>query len=359
MALKTTLFRLSELTETPCITISLNTHRTHPDNRQDKVLLKNLCAEAEERLLAEFGKNKAGNLAEKIRQIPEEIDVNYNLDSLHIFISDNLTEIVRLPWPTASDIVHIADRFAVKPIIKALNRNEEYYILALSQSGGFLYEALGDGVEAEVTTDGFPFPENEHSVENNKVKSDGKRVDNMLKEYLNKVDKALLKLHHDTNLPVVVVSTPENYTALLEVADKPSMYAGNANKDYQNTKPHQLAEQAWQVVRTLQKQKKDEALNEMKESVPTGKVITDLQEIYRAAIDGRGDLLIVHNDFQQAVKMKDARSFELVTDSKGEGVLEDITNDIAWNVVNNGGRTVFTSAEDVKDLGEIVLKTRY
>jgi hypothetical protein len=41
---------------TLCVTISLNTHRTHPDNAQDVIQLKNLLKEAEERIVNEFGK---------------------------------------------------------------------------------------------------------------------------------------------------------------------------------------------------------------------------------------------------------------------------------------------------------------
>ena len=40
---------------TPCVTIALNTHSTHPDNEQDEILLKNLLKEAEERVINEFG----------------------------------------------------------------------------------------------------------------------------------------------------------------------------------------------------------------------------------------------------------------------------------------------------------------
>ena len=59
------------------------------------MLLKNLVKEAEERVIAEFGKRPVTSLLEKLESISAEIDVNYNLDSLHIFLSNDTKEIVK------------------------------------------------------------------------------------------------------------------------------------------------------------------------------------------------------------------------------------------------------------------------
>ena len=359
MALKQQLKNLANVTDIPCVTISFNTHRTHPDNEKDAIILKKLCVQAEERVIKEYGKREVSGLLEKIRNIPNEVDINYNLDSLHIFLSENVKEIVRSAWPTAEDLVHISNSFAVKPIIKAANRNEEYYILSVSQSGAFLYEALSYMVVEEIKNEDFPFPENTHAANGNEAKSDGKQVDNMVREYLNKIDKAVVKLHNQSGFPCVVICTENNYSRLLQVADKPDMYLGYSSKDYQNRKPHQLVEQAWEIVCENQKIRKASAISEMKEAVAHGKVLTDLQEIHQAALDGLADLMIVHNDFKKTVRMHDERTFTIIEDATEPGAIDDITSNIAWNVFSKGGRTVFTNQDEIKDLGEIVLKTRY
>ena len=67
---------------------------------------------------------------------------------------------------------------------------------------------------------------------------------------------------------------------------------------------------------------------------------TDLQEIYQASVDGRGDLLIVSQDFAQAVHMTSDRTFELETDITKPNTIDDITSKIAWNVISKNGRVV-------------------
>ncbi|MBN2522653.1 MAG: hypothetical protein JXB24_05230, partial [Bacteroidales bacterium] len=102
-----------------------------------------------------------------------------------------------------------------------------------------------------------------------------------------------------------------------------------------------------------------EAIGEMKEAIAHGKGLTGLQDIYQAAIDGRGDLLIVHENFAQAVIMKNEKTFELASKSSQPDAIDDITSVIAWEVLSKNGRVVFTTQETVKELGEIALKTRY
>ena len=65
MALKELIQQLGTEGSTPCVTISLNTHRTRPDNEKDKILLKNLLREAEERIVQEFGGKAVPELLKK------------------------------------------------------------------------------------------------------------------------------------------------------------------------------------------------------------------------------------------------------------------------------------------------------
>lgn len=359
MALKEQLQKLATEKNTPCVTISLNTHRTHPDNAKDEVLLKNLLKEAEDRVIAEFGKRPVASLLEKLENVSAEIDVNYNLDSLHLFLSNDTKEIVKSNWKTNNEGVHISDSFAVRPIIKSFNRSESYLVMLLSQSGVQLYEALNDEIIAEVRNDDFPFSENRHYNTHSDKGSDPKHLDDLVREFLNKVDKALVKVHNETDLNCVVICTEDNYSRLQQVADKPSVYLGYAAIDYNNTATHQIVKQSWEIIQGLQQQRRTNAIEEMKEAVAQGKVLTDLQEIYQASIDGRGELLIVHQDFSQAVLMKDKRTFDIIDDATTPNAIDDITSNIAWEVISKKGKVFFTTQNEIKDLGKIVLKTRY
>jgi hypothetical protein len=359
MAIRQQLEKLVTEKNGPCVTISLNTHRTRPDNAKDGILLKNLLKDARERVIADYGKRPAAALLEKIAALEDGFDHSQNLDSLHIFLSKETREIIRTAWPVNQDAVHISDNFAVRPLIKAYNRSENYLIMLLSQSGVSLYEVLNDSVTSEITEAGFPFGETPHYLTESVRRSDSKQMDNMVREFLNKVDKSFVKVHNQTGLSCVVISTPDNFSRLMQVADKPAAYLGHAPVNYNQVKPHTIAAQGYEIIQALQQKRRLEAIEEMKEAIAQAKVITELQDVYRAALDGRGELLIVHQDYAQAVVMEDERTFSLADKPSGPGVIDDIISVIAWEVQSKKGRVVFTRQDQLKDLGKIALKTRY
>lgn len=359
MALQETLQKLANETNEPCVSISLNTHRTFPENQQDEIVLKNLIKEAENRVIDEYGKRPAAEVLAKLEKIADKIDHQYNLDSLHIFISKDSEEIIKSTWESRGNVTEVDEKFAVRPLIKAAVRAEEYLILVLTQSGTKLYEALNDSIVKEIREDGFPFPQNPFYITHSDVKSDAKQVDNQIKEYFNRVDKSVVEVHRRLGLNVVVISTADNYSKLLEVADLPKIYIGHDNKNYVSAEEHHIVEQAYEIIKAKQKENRALAIEEIKEAVAKGTVLTDLQEIYQAALDGRGDLLIVHQDYEQPVKMIDDRTFEYIDDSKEPGAIDDIVSLVAWEVFSKKGRVYFTKQDELLDLGKIVLKTRY
>jgi hypothetical protein len=351
--------RLATERSYPCVTISMNTHRTHPDNTVDAIGLKNLMTEAKNRIINEFGKRDVSNLLEKIDKLEHTIDHNHNLDSLHIFLSNTSREIIRSPLATQTNTVHVSNSFAIKPLIRVMNQTEEYYILLLSQSGVRLLFAINDSISEEIINEEFPILQNSHYLNDNEKLSDAKQVDNIVSEYFNKVDKAMLKVNNSRDLKCIVICTQDNYSRLIQVADKPSIYYGYSNMNYNDASDQSIAAHAWLKIKKLHHALIEDAINEMQEAVGQGKSINNLSDIFQAAKEGRGDLLITHNDYHQAVKMTGEFTFETAKDITQSGVIDDIISEIAWDVIQKDGRAIFVNQEDIQSLGNISLKIRY
>jgi hypothetical protein len=350
---------LAQERSNPSVSISLNTHRTFPDCQQDAIALKNLVKEAENRLLEEFDKRSIQAVLDRLNGLADRVDERHNLDSLHLYVSANTEVVFRSPWPYPSNDVKISASFALRPVIQDLNRTETYNILLVGQSGVHLFTAMNDAIISEVNNDDFPFSENRHVLTDMASRSDSKAMDDQVREYLNQVDKALVRHHNTTKQHCVVVSTEDNYSKLMQVADKPAVYYGHSPVNYNDTAPHTLATQAWSLVTQEHRKQRASAIDEIREAVGQGKVITDLREIYKAAIEGRAELLLAHSDFRQAVKLDGNGGFDLVDDRKAPGVIDDITSDIAREVLSRKGRTVFTAQDELKSIGQIALKVRY
>ncbi|HAQ21423.1 MAG TPA: hypothetical protein DCR40_19665 [Prolixibacteraceae bacterium] len=343
----------------PCVTISMNTHRSKPDNQKDVIELQKLLKEAREHVVNEFGKQEVGVLLEKIDNLKEEIDVNYNLNSIHIFLSVATKEIIKSSWPISKNTVSVAETFVIKPLIKDFNRLEEYLILVLSRSEVRLLQAINDSITGQIKSDDFPFAQNPYFLADPDKSGDGKQSDNLIREFFNQIDKALVKIYNKMEMKIVAICTEKNWSSLMQVADKPSIYIGNVSINFNDTANHSLASEAWKIVVAIQEEGQAKAIQEMKEAAGHGKMITNLLEIFVAVKGGRGDLLITHDDYHQAVKMNGQYSFYLVDDLTLPGVIDDITSDIAWEVIAKKGRAIFTNQEEFKSLGNIALKVRY
>ncbi len=358
---RTILEKLATEKSNPSVTISLNTHRTHPDNLTDEIELKNLVTEAGRRLNAEYSDSDIKPLKEKLGDVSAKIDINHLKDSLHIFLSNDTEEIIHSIWPTDENRVYIDDHFAVKPVIIDYNRTAEYLILKLTQDETNLYRGLNDSISEEIKNHVFPFGENPNFAPTGLQRSDAEFMDDMVREHFRDIDKAVVDYIQSENpaLKVIVVTTEDNYSRLLQVATKPEIYLAHSNISHNANADHQIAEQSWEIIKTHQSHARKEIIAEAKNAVSQGKILTDLQEIFQASLDGRGDVLLVHQDFKQPVKMTDERTFTLGNDPKEQGFIDDITSEIAWKVISNGGQVMFTGNDELKELGEIALKTRY
>jgi hypothetical protein len=355
---KDKLEKLASERSNPCVTISMKTHRTSPENKQDVIELKNLIKLAFEKVQNEFGENTADDLLKKIKILEEQIDFTCNLESLHLFLSNSTSEIVRSPWSTSQNTVVVAENFEVRSLIKEFNRTEEYLILTLTQSSIRLFHAINDHVAGEIKNEDFPFEKNPHLETEHDDISDSKRKDNLAREYFNNIDKAVVRIHNKTALNVVVISTEDNYTYLMQVADYPAVYHGHSGINNKSDN-HSVAKDAWPVVHKVQQQQRLELIKEMQDAIGQHKVLTDLSAILQAAKEGRGDLLIVQEDFKQAVRMTGEFTFDLVNDNSLTGTIDDITSEIAWEVISKKGRAIFTDLEEFKTFGNYALKVRY
>ena len=139
----------------PCLTITLPTHRTSPDNRQDPIRLKNLGREVAERLTAELGKREVEAVLRSLDELVETIDHAQNLDGLALFVSADLARAERLPFTLAERVV-VDESFFTRDLLFAMNRSPRYWVLALSEQPTRLFEASRDSLEELTAGSLFP-----------------------------------------------------------------------------------------------------------------------------------------------------------------------------------------------------------
>lgn len=357
--MNTTLKNLKDITADNCITIIMNTHRTSPDNLKDAITLKNLIKEVENRLLADTSKRNAAALVDKLNTLANEIDHNYNLDSLLLFVNDDVAEFARLPIHVV-DRVAIDDSFATRDLIRAIHTEANYYVLVLSQEKARLIEALNDKVVQEFESP-FPIENNQFHTRNKADAAISARKSSLIAEFFNQVDKEVNAIRKQNPLPVLICTVEENYSEYLKIADeKHSIFDAYLNKNRMDDKDHAIVAEAAVIVAAETTQRNNERKAELLKAVSENKFLSDTNDIYRGIKEGRVQTLFIEQGlFQPAILEDDQITYVSDSHKSDKGVIDDIYDEMISMNMNFGGDVVFLPKGELSKFNGFGAITRY
>jgi hypothetical protein len=207
----------------PCVSVFMPMHRSGPETQQDPIRLKNLIREAEEHLIARgLHAPKAKGLLEKAEKLLQDgLSHKQQNDGLAMFLSPEVFHYYLLPF-VFEELVIVADRFHIKPLLPLLSGDGRYFVLALSQNKIRLLQSThysvseldpGDVPEnlAETLRDNDSWKELQmHSSISGKGKlsaiTHGGEVDNKenIQRYFRRIDKGLHELLKNERAPLVL-----------------------------------------------------------------------------------------------------------------------------------------------------------
>lgn len=350
---------LKDIISESCVTIILNTHRTSPDNKMDSLALRNLIKEVEERLFADEKKRDAKHLVERLKDLESQIDHSHNLESLVLFVNEDVAEYTRLPIAVENRVV-IDHTFATRDLVRALHFEANYYVLVLSQQKVRLIEAFNDKVVVET---GNPFPiENTQFNSTNKAElSNASKQTNLIAEFFNRVDKEVNKVRKENPLPVLICTEESNYHEYLKIADqKQSIFDTYLNKNRVEEKAHAIVTEAWKIVKDYTVEKNNARKQELQKAVSQNKFLSDTNEIWQAIKQGKVQTLFIEEgNFQPAIWTKEQIQYVSDDFRAKKEVVDDIYDELIELNMNYGGDVVFLPKGELSDFNGFGAITRY
>lgn len=350
---------LKDIKSECCVTIILNTHRTKPQNQKDAIVLKNLIKEAETRLLEHFEKRQVLPIIKKLNTLSEKINHNFNLDSLILFANEEIADFTRLAIPVINRVI-IDQTFATRDLIRATHEQTSYYCLVISRQNARLIEAQNDLFVKEFSGD-WPI-KNETLFSTDKLKlSTAAGQDILIEEFFNQVDKVVNETIKENPLPIMIVTESRNYNHYLKVADRKETIIGHLNKNRDDEKSHHIITDVWPIVKDIFKTKREERISELGKAVSSGKLVSDINEIWTAVNQGRGKTLFIRKGTFQAAIIKDNKVIPVNDQSKdGEnGFIDDIIDEIIEINMQYGGGSVFIENDYLDKYNGLALIVRY
>ncbi|NTU79011.1 MAG: hypothetical protein HGA45_06355 [Chloroflexales bacterium] len=347
----------------PCLTITLPTHRTTPDNRQDPIRLKNLMGEAARRLADEQGKRESAVVLQSLERLAETIDHERNLDGLVIFVSAAVAHAEHVPF-TLPERVIVDARFFTRDLVYAYNRSPRYWVLALSEQPTRLFAAVRDDLE-ELTV-GSPFPMTHagrggaRPLPNDPAINASQLRDEHHRGFFRAVDQALGAYLTADPLPVALVGVDRYLAFFREVTGHSEQIVTTLTGNHDQTSAHDLGRLVWPLVRESLAVRRTAIFSELEAAVGGQRSASTLGEAWRFAQEGRGATLVVEEGYHEPATV-DPSGLHLLLDGEASGpaALDDAVDATIAAVLEKGGRVVFVDDGTLAAHGRIALILRY
>lgn len=346
----------------PCITITLPTHRTSPENKQDPVRVKNLVRQAADRLLSEFPKREMEPLLIRLEKLAEGIDYNNLLDGLVLYANQDYSNSFKLPFSVQERVV-IDETFFTRNLVHAMNHTTRYWVLVLSEKPSRLYEGNLDTL-IEVQSEGFPMvhtgPGGSKSLPGGQGVRKSAYRDEYHRQFFRQVDNALKVFMDDDRLPLIVVGVDRHQAFFNEVSNYQQMVFGRITGNHDKTSPHELSKLVWPLVEEKLNQRRQQALEDLNKSLSDRKVANEINDIWRKSFGGRGRLLLVEENFHFPARVDDSgQNLTPAEDITAPDVIDDAVDEIIEAVISMGGDVIFMEDGQLADHQRMALILRF
>lgn len=310
---------LLEVQEGPCVSLYQPTHRAGPDTRtfarQDPVRFRNLVRDAERRLTAGGARpRQARALLEAARRLGDDATFwQYQAEGLATFVAPGVLRTFRVPL-RFEELVVVAPRFHLKPLLALLTGDGLFYVLALSQNQVRLLAGTRDAIaETELGGPGslaealqYDDPERQLQFHTGAPAAGGRRaalfhghgtgVDDAkvnLLRFFQQVDRVVAGRLRGTAAPLVVAAVDYLLPIYREASTYPRLLPEGIPGNPEGLRPEDLHARAWPLVRPHFLAAREAAATRYRELRGTGKASSEVAEVVLAARDGRVDVLFV------------------------------------------------------------------
>jgi len=354
--------------ESPCISLYMPTHRSHPENQQDPIRYRNMLRSLETSLSEKYDKREVQTLLEKFERIAKDAQFwNHRTEGLAIFASSEMFQIFDLQR-SVKELLVVADSFHTKPLLRQLQSADRFQVLSVNRHTAKLYEGNRDGLDEIELADGVPRtledalgdeltephltvgsyggglggPAMHHGHGQKKDEVD---LDN---ERFFRVIAAALLEHHSrpSGLPMILAALPEHHSLFRKVSRNPFLLDEGIEMDPQGISMERLRAEAWRLMEPKYKARLASLVAEFQEAQSKQLGAADLTDVAQALVAGRIRMLLVEADRQIPGKL-DVATGRIEFTNLGNPDVDDLLDDLAEQTLKRGGDVVIVPADQM------------
>jgi Bacterial archaeo-eukaryotic release factor family 11 len=357
--------RLLTARETPCVSMYLPTSPITQDAQAERIELKNLIsASAEQIEAAGTDRRRLSAVREPLEELLEDDEFwAEQARSLAVFASPTGVRTYRLPNRLTS-AVEVADRFYVKPLLRAVTFPQAGFVLALAAGSVRLVEVTGEGPPFTVDVPGLPRDAAsaagkasiaDRSPSGRIQGSEGQKV--RLRQFARKVDHALRGVLTGLELPLVLAAAEPLDGIYRSLNSYPHLVESGVPGSPEGATDWDLAEAARKVLDEVYERELSALRDRFELQVSHGRASTDLATIARAATYGAVETLFMDIDEKVPGFVEDESG--ALTHAEDDAASYGVVDEIARRVLLSGGRVLAVRRPEVPGGGPAAAILRY
>lgn len=349
--------------EYPAVSIILPTHPRYPDFKFDQKHLGELMLQVDDQLHARFGKQLANNIAEKLKQTVASINFKELSSGLAIYVSPHHAKVVHLPFEVTEKVI-VDDSFEVRDLLYSAKMNLQYLLVMITKNG--VRTTLGYG-KTFIPVKYKDMPENIADVTNSHSLPGWDYLDTEAFDeknahnFIRFVDDVILREVKAANIPaVIVIGDVKAIGYMRSITSNTSKIIGYVEGNYEHATTPEIRKKIAPILDKMNDDKENDSLRKLANAVGNDHFVSGIAQVWRAAEEGRGRLLLVERDYVQSATLSED-GFSLVLDEVVAGStrhIEDAVDDIIESVIKNGGDVQFIRNGRLEAYERIALVTR-
>jgi len=299
------------------ISIYMPTNRYGTEIRQDRIRFKNLTNNVIETLKKRGLRDaEVEHLMKPINEFRDEAPNWNNMsDGLVLFRNKDHFEVNQFPT-VFQDLAVVSRRYHLKPLIPLLNGNGLYYLLSLSQNKVALYEGsrfsikeidssfLPDSLREALRVDEYIDTQQFHSGTQRGLRAamfhghgegeDDQKIE--IRQFFREINKELSSFLSDRNVPLVIAGVDFLHALYHEVNTHKGLLKKGVTGNPDSYSIGELHAKSWALVSEVFDKEQDEAVKQLDHLNGSSKVLTDMDHVLPAAVEGRLETLFISVD---------------------------------------------------------------
>lgn len=358
----------------PCVSIYLPTRRG--GGTDDKQRYVGLVRRARDLLATTYTPAQVDAICAPLEALVKDGPWADTLDGLAVFRAKDFSVYYRLPL-ALSELCVVADSFHIRPLLRFLQSNERYFLLNLSQGRTSFFKGSAHGLgpvdlssmprslTEAVGIKGHERVMNFHSsargqspVYQGSGEEDSAREE-VLHQFLRRVDKALWEVLRDESAPLIVASTPKIAAAFQAISRYPHLLHEHVAGSFANAKLEDLHARAWPLVQAYSEARLRDATQRYGNLISRDRALDDLNSIARFAVQGRIRDLLVDRDAHLWGRMDRTTGAIELHKTQVDAHDDDLLDDIAEAVLLRGGEILTLARKDMPTSSPVAATLRW